>query len=134
MSKYLTKKNIIIACSLIAVIVLIIVLAVACSKEKQIGPQPVYEEIIVDGLKFDDAIILEENGLYTYNLKIKNTNKKDFKLKYFIFKLYDKDNKEITSLIGYIGDVIKSGKETTVTSNVDIDIRNAKKFEIIINK
>ena len=135
MKELLTKKNIIIASAVLVLVVgIILIIVLNKNKDVEAKPQSIYKEIIVDGLSFHDAAIVEENGLYTYAVKVKNNNKSDYKLQYFIFKFYDKNNKEIASLVGYVGDVVKKGDETTVTSNVDIDIRDAKKVEISIIK
>ena len=63
---------------------------------------------------------------------LNHINKKDYKMKYFVFDIYDKNDNKIASSIGYASNVIKKGQKVKINSNVDIDITGAKKITITI--
>ena len=93
----------------------------------------ILKDQVVDGLSFEDANLVYENGISTLTVNVTNDNKNAYSLKYIEIKLKDDDNNENT-LIGYIGDSIDSNDKKIITASIDKDITTATSLEYIINK
>ena len=130
--KFFTKKNVII----ILVIFFVILISLTTCKifKKNIEPEKnlISSEIKIEGLNFKNGTVVKNGDLYTYSVEVENSNKKDYKMKYFVFDFYYKNDNKIASSIRYASNVIKKGQKVKRNSNVDIDLTGAKKITITI--
>ena len=86
-----------------------------------------------DGLSFENAEILCENGKCTFTVDVFNENKTTYTLKDIDIKFTKSDGK-IISLVGYIGDSLESEEGRKITASIDEDIESSTSLEYIINK
>lgn len=87
----------------------------------------------VDGLRFSNTALVIENGESTLTTEVKNATEKDIELKSFDIVVTGKDGKEIVTLLGYVGETIKTGETKSIISNTDHDLKNAFAIEYKIN-
>lgn len=130
--KIFTKRNIIIILGIICAILISLIACKIFTKNVEPEKNLISSEIKIDGLNFKNGSVVKNGDLYTYSVEVENSNKKDYKMKYFVFNFYDKNDNEIASSIGYASNVIKKGQKVKINSNVDIDITDAKKITITI--
>ena len=88
---------------------------------------------VVDGLSFEDASLVYEDGISTFTVNVTNENKDTYSLNYVEIKLTDTNDNE-TILIGYIGNEIGSDEVQTIVASIDKDVTESKKLEYVINK
>jgi len=86
----------------------------------------------VDGLVFKNATIEYVEGITTFTVEVENTLE-DMNLRYININFKD-ENDNITRLVGYIGDSIKSKETKLVVASVDKDITNSIDITYSINK
>jgi len=86
----------------------------------------------VDGLVFKNATIEYVEGITTFTVEVENTLE-DMNLRYININFKD-ENDNITRLVGYIGDNIKSKETKLVVASVDKDITNSIDITYSINK
>lgn len=130
--KNFTKRNIIIILVIICAILISLIACKIFTKNDEPEKNFISSEIKVDGLNFKNGSVVKNGDLYTYSVEVENNNKKDYKMNYFVFDFYDKNDNKIASSIGYASNVIKKGQKVKINSNVDIDITDAKKITITI--
>lgn len=130
------KKKIIIlgSCILVLIVALLIITILPSLSKTESELVDITKDTQLDGLYFTDPMLLEENGIYEYNVEVENTNKSDYQLNYVKFTLYNEDKEEIVTLIGFAGEKLKPSEKRTISANVDMDIRNAKFVKINIEK
>ncbi len=130
------KKKIIIlgSCILVLIVALLIITILPSLSKTESELVDITKDTQLDGLYFTDPMLLEENGIYEYNVEVENTNKSDYQLNYVKFTLYNEDKEEIVTLIGFAGEKLKPSEKKTISANVDMDIRNAKFVKINIEK
>lgn len=130
------KKKIIIlgSCILVLIVALLIITILPSLSKTESELVDITKDTQLDGLYFTDPMLLEENGIYEYNVEVENTNKSDYQLNYVKFTLYNEDKEEIVTLIGFAGEKLKPNEKKTISANVDMDIRNAKFVKINIEK
>ena len=87
----------------------------------------------VDGLSFENANLVYENGISTFTVDVYNENKDTYNLKYISINFKDNEGVE-TTLIGYIGSSIESDTGRKITALVDKDITSSVSLEYVINK
>lgn len=80
----------------------------------------------IHGIVFSDLKIKKSNK--KYKIKVKLTSKKDVKAEYFNVELKDKNNKSLSVLSGYIGN-IKKDEIKYVEMETSDDLKNA--YEVI---
>ncbi len=85
----------------------------------------------VDGLEFSDIEITEKDNITVILANVKNTTKETKKDYIVDIKVLDKNNNEITSLSGYIGEV-KPNETTAFKTSATFDFADA--YDIIISK
>ena len=86
----------------------------------------------VDGLVFKNATIEYVEGITTFTVEVENTLE-DMNLRYINIDFKD-ENDNITRLVGYIGDSIKSKETKLIVASVDKDITNSIDITYSINK
>lgn len=130
------KKKIIIlgSCILVLIVALLIITILPSLSKTESELVDITKDTQLDGLYFTDPMLLEENGIYEYNVEVENANKSDYQLNYVKFTLYNEDKEEIVTLIGFAGEKLKPNEKKTISANVDMDIRNTKFVKINIEK
>lgn len=93
----------------------------------------VVKEQEVDGLRFSNTALVIENGESKLTTEVKNTTKQDIELKSFNIIAKDKNGKEIVTLLGYVGEVIKKGETKNIISSTDRNLSKASSLEYNIN-
>lgn len=112
---------------LLAVITLILKITVADPNTGYLRNQT------VDGLSFEDAKLVYEDGITTFTAKVYNESGDTYNLKTISINLKGTDNKT-TTLIGYIGDSIDKDTGKYLRTSIDQDLSNSISLEYIINK
>ena len=87
----------------------------------------------VDGLVFEDANVVYEDGKSTFTVNVYNYGDEEYSLKTININFKDKDG-NINTLIGYIGDKLKVEEGRQLTAIIDKDITDSINLEYIINK
>ncbi len=82
---------------------------------------------VVKSITLSNINMVEENGITKYEAKI--STKEEKKINYIRIVFKDEDNKEIVSLIGYVGSSIKSGEERKIEASTDADLSKVKTIE-----
>lgn len=80
-------------------------------------------------LKFTSGKLMVNGEHVVFTVIISNESKEDIKLGKFNIVFKDKDNLEVGILVGYAGDVIKSGSEVTPYISSDIKMDNVYTLE-----
>lgn len=88
----------------------------------------------VDGLSFENANLLSGNGISKFTVEVVNDNKEDYNLKTINVIFKDSEGKEITTLLGYIGDSLSPNEEKVLDISIDQEISGISSIEYIINK
>lgn len=86
------------------------------------------------GLLFSGASLEYENGLTTYTVDVSNTLEEEYNLKNINIIFKDKNNKEIVTLIGYIGENLKISDKKILEASVDKELKDIDKIQYIVNK
>lgn len=129
----LNKKNKMMMKTLLIIIVFsIILIGIGSSYSKVEGAY--LNDQTVSGLLFSDASLEYNEGLSTYIVNVSNTLESDYSLKNINIIFKDKNDKEIISLVGYIGDNLKISDQKILQASVDKEITNIEKIEYIVNK
>lgn len=89
---------------------------------------------IVDDLEFTNAFENYTDNIYTFNVEVTNTKEEEYKLKTIDIVFKDKNNNEIETLNGYIGDSLESKEKKILSVSVDKEIKNIGSISYIINK
>lgn len=128
------KKTIIAIAILIPVLIAVIVLLnnVSYSEKENPNLQSINKEQIVEGLKISEGLIIKDKGLSNYTANVTNTTSESKKVEYVTFTFYDKDNKNIVTLYGYVGRELAAEESVQVSASVDKDITAAEKVEISV--
>lgn len=127
------KKILIIACIVIALVVLISIFmgfSSDSSKSKGSSLKAITAPLVVraeeyNGLKFDNVVFIEKKGIYTMTLNVTNTTSSDINLEKVTIDIKDKNDNVIGSLLGYIGDSIKPNETREITASSSADFSKA---------
>lgn len=87
-----------------------------------------------EGLTFSNTSLVVEGGSSTLTTQVSNNTGADYHLVEFIITVKDIDGRVITTLPGYVGDVIKNGTSTVISSSIDVDLSNAASIEYSVKK
>ena len=87
----------------------------------------------VGGFRFSNTSLIIENGESKLTTEVKNITDQDLSLQSFDIIVKDKNGKEMTTLLGYVGESIKVGEVKTLTSETDVDLTNASSIEYVLN-
>lgn len=88
----------------------------------------------VSGLLFSGASIDFEDGLTTYTVDVSNTLEEEYFLKNINIIFKDKNNKEIVTLIGYVGETLKVTDKKVLEASVDKELKDIETIQYIVNK
>lgn len=125
------------------IIMMLTFLIVGCTNDtKETGKEDIHinteEDVIKDQIvevfRFENTSLVYENGTSTLETIVTNTSNIDQTIKEFHIIVKDKNDKEIITLIGFIGDTIKSGETKSISSNCYDDLTNAVSIEYKIIK
>lgn len=86
----------------------------------------------VEGLRFSNTSLIMENGRSKLTTEVKNLTGEDIDLQSFDILVKDKDGKEMVTLLGYVGEVIKADETRIITSETDVDLTKAAAIEYVI--
>lgn len=126
------KEKIIISISAVLVIGAFILIGVGMSYS---DPESGYlSNQTVEGLTFEKANLVYENGVSTYTVEVVNDLEEEYNLKNIDIIFKDGEGHEIVSLLGYIGDTIKAGETRLIDASIDQEITNITSIEYKINK
>ena len=82
-----------------------------------------------EGLTFTNTSLTTTNGVSTLITEVSNSTGSDYTLEEFTITIKNKDGEVITTIPGYVGDVIKNGETRTINSSIDIDLSSASSIE-----
>ena len=89
---------------------------------------------VVDGLSFEKADLVYENGISKYTAELHNDQSSDYMLKYIEIVFKDVDSNEITRMATYVGDNIKADSVRYITASIDQEITGISAIEYVIQK
>lgn len=137
------KKVIIIIATVILVLIVGALIVVANNKGKETKSEDKFivntEKDVIkdqdfDGLKFTNTSLIYENGISNLETTVENNTGSDYNLIEFSIIVKDKNDEVITTLPGYVGEVIKNGEIKKINSSIDMDLSKAKKIEYSVKK
>lgn len=105
------------------------------SKEAEITSNTNVEVIkdqTVDVFKFENTSLIYMDGTSTLETNITNTSTIDRNLQEFKIIVKDKNQNEIITLTGFIGNTIKAGETKVINSYCGEDLTNATSIEYVI--
>ena len=88
----------------------------------------------VEGLTFENAKLVYENGISTYTVEVVNDLEEDYNLNNINIIFKDGDGNEIVSLLGYIGNKLAVGETKIIDASIDQEITDITSIEYVINK
>lgn len=87
-----------------------------------------------EGLTFTNTSLTTTNGVSTLITEVSNSTGSDYTLEEFTITIKNKAGEVITTIPGYVGDVIKNGETRTINSSIDIDLSSASSIEYSVKK
>ena len=87
----------------------------------------------VDGLSFENASLVYENGVTTFTVEVYNESGDSYSLKNISINLKDEDN-TVTTLVGYIGESLDKDEAKLITASIDQDLSSSVNLEYVVNK
>ena len=124
-----SKKPIIIIGSLLIVMIVIFLIgrSVADPNSGYLRNQS------VDGLSFENAELVYENGITTFTVEVYNESGDIYNLKDISIQLTDEADK-VTTLVGYIGESLDVDEAKRITASIDQDLSSSVNLEYVVNK
>ena len=120
-----------IACFLLAIIIIGLGASFASTES---GIPSYLKDQVVDGISFEKANLVYENGISKYTAEVHNEQQTDYKLKYIDIIFKDSEGNEITKMATYVGDDIKAESARYITASIDEEITDISTIEYVINK
>ena len=122
--------------ALLAIFALALVTGCGCAKKdnkkdntkddvKVNTEENVIKDQTFEGLTFTNTSLTTTNGVSTLITEVSNSTGEDYTLEEFTITIKNKDGEVITTIPGYVGDVIKNGETRTINSSIDIDLSSA---------
>ncbi|MCH5167610.1 MAG: hypothetical protein J1F35_06970 [Erysipelotrichales bacterium] len=89
------------------------------------------KDTTVGDVTITDVEMNAENGITKYTATVKASANTE--VKYINIKVLDKDNKELVTLIGYVGSTLSKNetKEIEASTDADLDNINSIEYEVI---
>ena len=87
----------------------------------------------VDGLSFENAELVYENGITTFTVEVYNESGDIYNLKDISIQLTDEADK-VTTLVGYIGESLDVDEAKRITASIDQDLSSSVNLEYVVNK
>ncbi len=103
-------------------------------KPSAVTEKGVVKDEVYQGLKFTNATLIKDKGIYTLSVDVKNESKEKSTVTMVNIPIKDKDGNEIITLLGYIGKELGPGETATVTASTSADLSNAYTKEIVEKK
>ena len=134
------KSKIIIIIFIIVVVVLggyFIVRSMTSNNEDKVQTntnENVIKDQEVGGFQFTNTSLTYENGKSKLTIHVKNITDQDIVLQSFDIIVKDKNGKEMTTLLGYIGDTIKAGETRVITSEENMNLMEAESINYVIHQ
>lgn len=123
------KKTLTIISSLVIVFIIVFIVGKSLS-----NPNSGYlKNQLVEGLSFENAEIIYEEGISTFTVEVYNENDTKVDLKTISINLKNADG-DITTLVGYIGESLETQEGKLITASIDDDLTDSNNLEYIINK
>ena len=124
-----SKKPIIIIGSLLIVMIVIFLIgrSVADPNSGYLRNQS------VDGLSFENAELVYENGITTFTVEVYNESGDIYNLKDISIQLTDEADK-VTTLVGYIGESLDVDEAKRITASIDQDLSSSVNLEYVVNQ
>lgn len=123
------KKPVIILGSIVIIAVVVFLIKVTLA-----SPYSGYlKNQVVDGLSFENASVVYENGITTFKVEVYNETDDVYTLKNINIKLTDEENNEFT-LIGYIGESLEKEEGKYLQASIDQNLSSSLKLEYTVNK
>ncbi len=88
---------------------------------------------MVDGLSFENADIVSENGITTFTAEVYNESGEDYELKDISIKITSDSDKE-TTLVGYIGEKLEKDQGKYIRASIDEELEDITNIQYTINK
>ena len=88
----------------------------------------------IDGLTFENAKLVYENGVSTYTVEVVNDLEEEYNLKNINIVFKDGEGNEIVTLLGYIGEKLSVGETKLIDASINEEISNITSIEYVINK
>ena len=88
----------------------------------------------VSGLGFSNPELNINNGVSTYTVEVTNTLRESYSLKNIDIVFKDGEGKEITTLLGYIGNKLNASETKIMEASIDIELKDIVSVEYKINK
>ena len=131
--------------ALLAIFALTLVTGCGCAKKdnkkdntkddvKVNTEENVIKDQTFEGLTFTNTSLTTTNGVSTLITEVSNSTGSDYTLEEFTITIKNKDGEVITTIPGYVGDVIKNGETRTINSSIDIDLSSASSIEYSVKK
>ena len=99
-----------------------------------IDKKDVVKEQEIDGIKISNVNLNVIDGLSTYTATVTNTTDKNISIEDIDIIIKDKEEKELVSMLGYIGGTIKPNDKKEIISTTDLDLNDANSIIYKINK
>ena len=90
------------------------------------------KDTTINNVKISDIKIKEENGITKYQANVKAIEEGNIKYIKILFK--DSENKDIVTLVGYIGTTLKKDENKTIDASTDADLSQVKSVEYEVIK
>lgn len=94
----------------------------------------VIKEQVVGSFKFTNVSLNYQDGNSVLRVSVTNVGVKEELLNEFKIHIFDKENKEIVALTGFIGDSLASGETKYIESSYADDLTEAERIEYEILK
>lgn len=137
MKKIMENKKLVTLIGLIPIIILILVIVINITysaNEEGTNVNNITQEQVVEGIKISEGLIIQDKGIYNYTAKVTNTTSTTSYIEYITLSFYDKDNKKLTTLYGYVGREVAPNEEVPVSASVDKNITSATRVDIEVKK
>ena len=87
----------------------------------------------VDGLSFENAELVYENGVTTFTVEVYNETEDIYSLKNISINLKAEDG-TVTTLVGYIGESLEKDEAKLIRASIDQDLSSSASLEYVVNK
>lgn len=125
---------------LVLLIALLVLVPCACKKKTSDNNQPnviddvaTFDDQTINGIKFQDTVIVYEDGLSTLTMTIINEGTESVNIDTVNIKLYNTNNQLVQEFDSVIGIEVKVGSKVPLVQEIFKDISKTVKIEYKIN-
>lgn len=113
----------------------IFVLAIVLIGTSLANPTEAYlKDQVVEGLSFENADLVVENGISKYTVEVYNDQKSSYPLKNIQVIFENAQGGTIATLTSYVGDTIETEKVAYLESSIDQELTDIAKVRYVITK